>query len=108
MFRRRGVIISGVSTTKRYKHQYISVGGTGACTAVYLRILEDETSVPKHVKFLKQIYVLSSYLCFRLLFVLFHVLFVCKCVLPLGDNAIAVNKYIISYCVHLLVNVILA
>ena len=33
----------------------------------------------------------------RLLFVLFSVLFVCKCVLPLGDNLIAVNKYIISY-----------
>jgi hypothetical protein len=31
-----------------------------------------------------------------LLFV-FYVLFVCKCVLPLGDNLIAVNKYIISY-----------
>jgi hypothetical protein len=29
----------------------------------------------------------------RLLFVLFYVLFVCKCVLPLGDNPIAVNKY---------------
>jgi hypothetical protein len=29
----------------------------------------------------------------RLLFVLFCVLFVCKCVLPLGDNPIAVNKY---------------
>jgi hypothetical protein len=33
----------------------------------------------------------------RLLFVLFYVLFVCKCVLPPGDNPIAVNKYIISY-----------
>jgi magnesium-transporting ATPase (P-type) len=31
----------------------------------------------------------------RLLFVLFYVLFVCKCVLPPGDNAIGVNKYII-------------
>ena len=31
----------------------------------------------------------------RLLFVL-YVLFVCKCVLPPGDNPIAVNKYIIS------------
>ena len=30
-----------------------------------------------------------------LLFVLFYVLFVCKCVLPQGDNPIAVNKYII-------------
>ena len=30
----------------------------------------------------------------RLIFVLFYVLFVCKCVLPLGDNQIAVNKYI--------------
>jgi len=28
---------------------------------------------------------------------LFCVLFVCKCVLPPGDNPIAVNKYIISY-----------
>jgi len=32
----------------------------------------------------------------RLLFVLFSVLLVCKCVLPPGDNTIAVNKYIIS------------
>jgi len=31
------------------------------------------------------------------LFLLFYVLFVCKCVLPPGDNPIAVNKYIISY-----------
>jgi hypothetical protein len=31
----------------------------------------------------------------RLLFVMFCVLFVCKCVLPPGDNPIAVNKYII-------------
>jgi hypothetical protein len=29
--------------------------------------------------------------------VLFCVLFVCKCVLPPGDNPIAVNKYIILY-----------
>ena len=36
--------------------------------------------------------------CFvRLLFVLFYILFVCKCVLPPGDNPTAVNKYIISY-----------
>jgi hypothetical protein len=33
----------------------------------------------------------------RLLFVLFYVLFVCKCVLPPADNPIAVNRYIISY-----------
>jgi hypothetical protein len=33
----------------------------------------------------------------RLLFVLFYVLLVCKCVLPPGDNTIAVNKYILSY-----------
>ena len=32
-----------------------------------------------------------------LLIVLFYVLFVCKCVLPPGDNPIAVNKYITSY-----------
>ena len=31
-----------------------------------------------------------------LLFVLFCLLFVCKCVLPPGDNPIAVNKCIIS------------
>jgi len=30
----------------------------------------------------------------RLLFVLFYVLFVCKCVLPPGDSPTAVNKYI--------------
>jgi hypothetical protein len=35
----------------------------------------------------------------RLLFVLFYVVFVCKCVLPPGDNPIAVNKYIISLIV---------
>jgi len=32
----------------------------------------------------------------RLLFVLFYVLFVYRCVLTPGDNPIAVNKYIIS------------
>jgi hypothetical protein len=32
-----------------------------------------------------------------LLSVLLYVLFVCKCVLPPGDNPIAVNKYIIPY-----------
>jgi hypothetical protein len=36
----------------------------------------------------------------RLLFVLFYVLFVCKCVLPPGDNPVAVNKYIISYITY--------
>jgi len=36
-------------------------------------------------------------LLYVLLFLLFYVLFVCKCVLPPGDNPIAVNKYIISY-----------
>ena len=30
----------------------------------------------------------------RLLFVLFYVLFDCKCLLPPGDNPTAVNKYI--------------
>jgi hypothetical protein len=35
----------------------------------------------------------------RLLFVLFYVLFVCKCVLSPGDNPISVNKYIISYII---------
>jgi hypothetical protein len=38
----------------------------------------------------------------RLLFVLLYVLFVCKCVLPPGDNTIAVNKYIISYQIRAL------
>ena len=33
----------------------------------------------------------------RLLFVLFCALFVCKCVLPPGDNPIAVYKYILSF-----------
>ena len=33
---------------------------------------------------------------------LFYELFVCKCVLPPGDNPIAVNKYIISY--HIIVS----
>jgi hypothetical protein len=32
-----------------------------------------------------------------LLFVFFYVLFVCKCVLPPGDNPTAVNKYIIYH-----------
>jgi hypothetical protein len=40
----------------------------------------------------------------RLLFVLFYVLFVCKCVLPPGDNLTAVNKYIISY--HIIYHII--
>jgi hypothetical protein len=33
----------------------------------------------------------------RLLFVLLYLLFVCKCVLPPGDNPIAVNIYIYIY-----------
>jgi hypothetical protein len=33
----------------------------------------------------------------QLLFVLFYVLFVCKCVLPPGDNPVAVIRYIIPY-----------
>ena len=37
----------------------------------------------------------------RLLFVLFYVLFVCKCVLPPGDNPIAVNKYNITVRRHI-------
>jgi hypothetical protein len=36
----------------------------------------------------------------RLLFVLFYVLFVCKFVLPPGDNPTAVNKYIIPYHIN--------
>ena len=54
---------------------------------------------------------ISCYLCFSviicvvlLLFVLFYVLFVCKCVLPPGDNPIAVNKYnriSVNYNLHL-------
>jgi len=32
-----------------------------------------------------------------LLFVLFYVLFVCKCVLPPGDNPIVVNRYVIYH-----------
>jgi hypothetical protein len=34
-----------------------------------------------------------------LLFVLFYVFFVCKSVLPQGDNPIAVNKYIIYHII---------
>ena len=37
----------------------------------------------------------------RLLFLLFCVLFVCKCVLPPGDNLTAVNKYIIYHFMEL-------
>jgi hypothetical protein len=39
----------------------------------------------------------------HLLFVLFCVLFVCKCVLAPGDNPVAVSKYIYQYqnrCTH--------
>jgi hypothetical protein len=35
--------------------------------------------------------------CVVRLFVLFYVLFVCKCILPPRDKPTAVNKYIISY-----------
>jgi len=37
---------------------------------------------------------ICSYHQTRLLIVLFYILFVCKCVLPPGDNPTAVNKYI--------------
>ena len=40
------------------------------------------------------LYHISCICVVQLLFVLFYVLFVCKCVLPPGDNTIAVNKYI--------------
>jgi hypothetical protein len=40
----------------------------------------------------------------RLIFMLFYVLFVCKCVLPPGDNPIAVNKYIISYIIYIIIS----
>ena len=42
----------------------------------------------------------------RLLFVLFYVLFVCKCVLPPGDNPIAVNKYIVYLLTYLLTDLL--
>ena len=42
-------------------------------------------------------------ICVVRLFVLFYVLFVCKCVLPPGDNPIVVNKYIISYIIAICV-----
>jgi hypothetical protein len=40
-------------------------------------------------------------ICVVRLFGLFYVLFLCKCVLPPGDNPIAVNKYIISIYIEL-------
>ena len=43
----------------------------------------------------------------RLLFVLFYLLFVCKCVLPPGDNPTAVNKYIISYTISYHIKILL-
>jgi hypothetical protein len=53
------------------------------------------------------LYHISLYLCcsdviicvVRLLFVLFYVVLVCKCVQPPGDNPTAVNKYIIIYII---------
>jgi len=47
----------------------------------------------------------------RLLFVLFYVLYVCKCVLPPGDNPTAVNKYInfninVTYLLILILQII--
>jgi hypothetical protein len=38
---------------------------------------------------------------------LFCVLFVCKCVLPPGDNPIAVNKYIIIIIIIIKTNILL-
>jgi len=43
-----------------------------------------------------------SFVLLLLLFVLFFVLFVCKCVLPPGDNPTAVNKYIIYIYIYIL------
>jgi len=40
----------------------------------------------------------------RFLFLFFYVFFVCKCVLPPGDNPVAVNKYIISYIIYIYKN----
>jgi hypothetical protein len=48
-----------------------------------------------YIKASRLLFVLLVVVCVvQLLFVLFYVLFVCKCVLPPGDNQIAVNKYI--------------
>ena len=46
--------------------------------------------------------VLSCYLCCPVVILLFYVLFVCKCVLPPGDNPTAINKCIISIISYLL------
>ena len=39
-------------------------------------------------------------ICVVRLFVLFYVFFVCKCVLPPGDNPVAVNNYVILLHIH--------
>ena len=43
----------------------------------------------------------------RLSFVLFYVLFVCKCLLPPGDNPTAINKFIISYNISYIISYII-
>ena len=41
-------------------------------------------------------------ICVVRLFVFYYVLFVCKCVLPPGDNPIAVIKYIVYHIINLI------
>jgi hypothetical protein len=79
-----------------YIHTYIH-------TQTYIIHTYIRTHIYIHTYTYVCMYHISLYLCcsdviisvVRLLFVFFYVLFVCKCVLPPGDNPIAVNKYII-------------
>ena len=58
----------------------------------YINKTETVTSVGFYISYV--ICVVLVVICLVRLFVLFYVLFVCKCVLPSGDNPTAVNKYI--------------
>jgi len=65
-----------------------------------LQTLVEPTPIINHVDILGHTCNFVHYLVLCIVyFVLFYVLFVCKCVLPPGDNPIAVNKYIISYII---------
>ena len=84
-------------------HWQSATGQKGKKTASHLRWYSVYRTFCKFIRLInkctKYLLTLHSYcvvVCI-VCFVLFYVLFVCKCVLPPGDNPIAVNKYIISY-----------
>ena len=93
------VMLTPTSTSKTIKK------GTYCCVSMVTMVKQTRYTVTLHVQYIVKLVLTDLVLnCCVVLcivcFVLFYVLFVCKCVLPKGDNPIAVNKYIISNKCH--------